>query len=238
MEEPHNCQLHSLFWNMQANSRRAILTVRAPPVADVTSLPCEKTRCGGMDLWLLLSIRLAKVGAAEETGAPLLGRPSEGECVALGRPRDGEGKLWSEGKLDKLLTCSLFNGIKKRVKKTSREQIMKLCLKWMLSQILTSIEWHKPNRHWLWEEADLWLLCGYGSWNRHGDRRWGLGGCCLFPGQVTVWHLCRSTTSFRPKIKSSKLNIQSRHICWAGHLHRCQWDLSWKSLFRRLFISP
>lgn len=42
-----------------------------------------------------------------------LGRPREGEGVALGKPRDGEGKLGSdtaEGRVGKLLMCSLLTG--------------------------------------------------------------------------------------------------------------------------------
>lgn len=47
-----------------------------------------------------------------------LGRPREAEGVALGRPKDGEGKLGSdtaEGKVDKLLMCSLFAGQRERI---------------------------------------------------------------------------------------------------------------------------
>ncbi len=39
--------------------------------------------------------------------------------MALGKPNDGEGKLGSdtaEGKVDKLLMCSLFTGTRKRTK--------------------------------------------------------------------------------------------------------------------------
>lgn len=41
-----------------------------------------------------------------------LGRPREGEGVALGKPKEGDGKLGSdtaEGKVDKLLMCSLID---------------------------------------------------------------------------------------------------------------------------------
>lgn len=46
-----------------------------------------------------------------------LGRPSEGEGVALGKPKDGEGKLGSdtaEGKVGKLLMCSLLPNLRER----------------------------------------------------------------------------------------------------------------------------
>lgn len=34
----------------------------------------------------------------------------EGEGVALGRPKDGEGKLGSDTAIGKLFMCSLFTG--------------------------------------------------------------------------------------------------------------------------------
>lgn len=51
-----------------------------------------------------------------EGGVAALGRPREGEGVALGKPKDGEGKLGSdtaEGKVGKLLMCSLLTGQRK-----------------------------------------------------------------------------------------------------------------------------
>lgn len=56
------------------------------------------------------------VGGAEEGGAAALGRPREGEGVALGKPKDDEGKPGSdtaEGKVGKLLMCSLLRGARK-----------------------------------------------------------------------------------------------------------------------------
>lgn len=62
------------------------------------------------------------VEAAGEGGAAALGRPRDGEGVALGKPKDGEGKLGSdtaEGKVGKLLMCSLF-------REKSRERWVKI----------------------------------------------------------------------------------------------------------------
>lgn len=61
-------------------------------------------------------MRLAAGAAVVEGGVAALGRPREGEGVALGKPRDGEGKPGSdtaEGKVGKLLRCSLFTGREK-----------------------------------------------------------------------------------------------------------------------------
>lgn len=54
--------------------------------------------------------------AVVEAGVATLGRPRDGEGVALGKPKDGEGKLGSvapEGKVGKLLMCSLYTEPKK-----------------------------------------------------------------------------------------------------------------------------
>lgn len=63
------------------------------------------------------------VEAAGEGGAAALGRLRAGEGVVLGKPKDGEGKLGSdtaEGKVGKLLMCSLF-------REKSRERWAKTC---------------------------------------------------------------------------------------------------------------
>lgn len=86
---------------------------------------------------------------------------------------------------------------------------------------------YPPHRSRLGEQAALWLLCGYSCRDSQGCRSWSLSWG-LLTGQLCLCHFYRSTTSLRPKIKSSKLNIQTRYICRAWHLHCWRRDLNKK----------
>lgn len=86
---------------------------------------------------------------------------------------------------------------------------------------------YPPHRPRLGEQAALWLLCGYSCRDSQGCRSWSLSWG-LLTGQLCLCHFYRSTTSLRPKIKSSKLNIQTRYICRAWHLHCWRRDLNKK----------
>lgn len=99
-----------------------------------------------------------------------------------------------------------------------------------LTHQLKTILSHTPHRSWLREQAALWLLCGNSGRDGHGC--WGCwgGGLSwgLLPGKLCLRHVYSSTATLRPKVESSKLNIQARYICRARHLHRWWRDLSTK----------
>lgn len=85
----------------------------------------------------------------------------EGEGVALGRPKDGEGNLESETAEGKLLMCSLFTGGKKDGRNKGA----------VLQDTTTGSQEspiYPPDRPWLGEKAALRLLCRNSS--RNGQR--------------------------------------------------------------------
>lgn len=105
-----------------------------------------------------------------------LGSPREGEGVALGKPRDGEGKPASdtaEGKVGKLLRCSLFT---RRRKIKIHDKHVNYVAKHKIGQGDSgppdnkNSHIHSPHSSWFGEQAALWLLCGNSCRDRHG--RW------------------------------------------------------------------